>query len=337
MHVKRLPTDLSTNPKSLPSREISVVRVALDVPLAKLFDYAALEDRELAPGDRVAVPFGARQEIGVVIEANATSELSAERIKRVSALRDDAPRLPGEWLELMRFLSGYYQRPLGETIIASLPPRLRSVRPLPKKALAQADGPGSTRFSPSHAPTADQSRATEAIAAGLGGFRAWLLHGVTGSGKTEVYLHVIARVIESGGQALVLVPEISLTPQLESRFREAFPEARIAMLHSALEDVARTSAWLAAARGDAGIVLGTRLAVLAPLPKLALIVVDEEHDSSFKQQEGLRYSARDVAVYRAKLSACPIVLGSATPSLETWYNFRQGRYERIALDERASP
>jgi len=337
MHMKRLPTDLSTIPKSLPSREISVARVALDVPLAKLFDYAAPEGCELSPGDRVAVPFGARQEIGVVVEANVASALASERIKRVTARRDDAPRLSAEWLELMRFLSAYYQRPLGETIIASLPPRLRSVRPLPKKALAAADSPASARFSPQHEPTADQSRATQRIAESLGGFRAWLLHGVTGSGKTEVYLHLIARVLAEGGQALVLVPEIGLTPQLEARFREAFPETRIALLHSGLEDVARTSAWLAAARGEAGIVLGTRLAVLAPLPKLALIVVDEEHDASFKQQEGLRYSARDAAVYLAKARACPVVLGTATPSLETWHNWRQGRYERLELAERASP
>jgi len=337
MRMKRLPTDLSTISKSLPSREISVARVALDVPLARLFDYAAPEDCELAPGDRVAVPFGARQEIGVVVEANAASELPAERIKRISARRDDAPRLPADWLELMRFLSVYYQRPLGETIIASLPPRLRSVRPLPRKTLAAADTADSTRFSPSHLLTADQSRTTQTIAASLGRFQAWLLHGVTGSGKTEVYLHVIARVLDSGGQALVLVPEISLTPQLEARFREAFPETRIAMLHSALEDVARTSAWLAAARGDAGIVLGTRLAVLAPLPRLAVIVVDEEHDSSFKQQEGLRYSARDVAVYLAKARGCPVVLGTATPSLETWHNWRQRRYEKLDLPDRAAP
>ena len=337
MRMKRLPTGLSTNPKSLPSREISVARVALDVPLAKLFDYAAPECVELSPGDRVAVPFGARQEIGVVVEANAASALPAERIKRVSERRDDAPRLPAEWLELIRFLSGYYQRPLGETIIASLPPRLRSVRPLPKKALAPPDTPASPRFVPQHALTADQSRADEAIAASLGSFHAWLLHGVTGSGKTEVYLHLIARVLEAGGQALVLVPEISLTPQLEGRFREAFPEARLALLHSALEDVPRTAAWLAAARGEAGIILGTRLAVLAPLPKLVLIVVDEEHDASFKQQEGLRYSARDAAVYRAKARGCPVVLGTATPSLETWHNWRQARYERLELPERAAP
>jgi primosomal protein N' (replication factor Y) len=169
------------------------------------------------------------------------------------------------------------------------------------------------------------------------GFNAFLLHGVTGSGKTEVYLHLVAKALERGMQALVLVPEISLTPQLEARFREAFPQARLALIHSGLEDVARTGAWLAAARGEAGIVLGTRLAVLAPLPKLALIVVDEEHDSSFKQQEGLRYSARDAAVYRAKAAGCPVLLGTATPSLETWHNWTLGRYEKLELPERASP
>jgi primosomal protein N' (replication factor Y) (superfamily II helicase) len=321
----------------LPERDISCARVALDVPLARLFDYAAPEGRVLAPGDRVAVPFGARQQIGVVVETNAASELPAARIKRVAAVRDDAPRLPKEWLDLMRFLSGYYQRPLGETIIASLPPRLRSVRPLPKKALALAAAAAPVRFVAIHPLTHDQTRVVEAIGASLGGFHAWLLHGVTGSGKTEVYLHLIARVLASGGQALVLVPEISLTPQVEARFREAFPEAHLALLHSALEDVPRTAAWLAAARGDAGIVLGTRLALLAPLPKLALIVVDEEHDSSFKQQEGLRYSARDVAVYLGKARGCPVVLGTATPSLVSWLHWRQGRYEKLELPERAAP
>src|SRR5207342_1171606 len=153
--------------------------------------------------------------------------------------------------------------------------------------------------------SADQARVVEQIAARLGGFSAVLLHGVTGSGKTEVYLHLIADVLERGGQALVLVPEISLTPQLEERFRHAFPEARLAVMHSGLEDIARTTAWLQAARGEAAIVLGTRLALLAPLPKLGLIVVDEEHDPSFKQQEGLRYSARDAAVYLARLAGCP--------------------------------
>ncbi|HET7198711.1 MAG TPA: primosomal protein N', partial [Burkholderiales bacterium] len=334
--MKPLPTVLSTNSKSLPGQRISCARVALDVPLPRLFDYAVPEGMRVARGDRVAVRFGNRAQIGVVVEADARSELPSERVKPISALRDDAPALPGEWLELMRFLSGYYQRPLGETIMAALPPRLRSVKPLPRKALEPAP-PSSPRFVAPHALTPAQSEAAQHVVSSLGRFAAFLLHGVTGSGKTEVYLHAIAEVVRAGGQALVLVPEISLTPQLEARFRAAFPEANIGLMHSALEDIARTRSWLAAARGEASIVLGTRLAVLAPLPRLRLIVVDEEHDSSFKQQEGLRYSARDAAVYRARLAGCPVVLGTATPSLESWHNFTSGRYERIALPERASP
>jgi primosomal protein N' (replication factor Y) (superfamily II helicase) len=332
--MKGLPTGLSTNPKSLPAREISCVRVALDVPLQKLFEYSLPPEIEARAGDRVAVRFGAQQKIGVVIEDGVTPQLDARRIKPISARRDDAPRLPPDWIALMRFLSGYYQRPLGETVISSLPPRLRSTKPLPRKVLADVDAPSGTRFEQIHALTALQAGVVERIE---DGFHAYLLHGVTGSGKTEIYLHRVARALERGSQALVLVPEISLTPQLEARFRQAFPETRIALMHSGLEDIARTSAWLAAARGSAGIVLGTRLALLAPLPRLGLIVVDEEHDASFKQQEGLRYSARDVAVYRAKLAGCPVILGTATPSLETWHNRALGRYELLELPERASP
>jgi primosomal protein N' (replication factor Y) len=311
--------------------------VALDVPLAKLFDYAQGSGAPARIGDRVVVPFGARQQLGVVIETQVDSELPVSRMKAIAAVRDDAPRLPPDWLELMRFLSGYYQRPLGETLISSLPPRLRSVKPLPRKALTPSAQEPSARFVATHALTQKQAEAFERINAAFGRFQPLLLHGVTGSGKTEVYLHLIARVLERGEQALVLVPEISLTPQLEARFRHAFPEARLAVMHSGLEDIARTTAWLQAARGEAGIVLGTRLGVLAPLPRLALIVVDEEHDPSFKQQEGLRYSARDAAVYRAKAAGCPVVLGTATPSLESWHNWRAGRYERVELAERAAP
>ncbi len=307
------------------------------MPLARLFDYAHPAAPPIQVGDRVVVPFGARQQLGVVIEAQAHSALPVSKMKAIAAVRDDAPPLPADWLELMRFLSAYYQRPLGETIISSLPPRLRSVKPLPRKALASADEPASARFVAVHALTEAQQAAVARIEAAFGRFQPFLLHGVTGSGKTEVYLHLIARVLERGGQALVLVPEISLTPQLEARFRQAFPEARLALMHSGLEDIARTSAWLQAARGEAGIVLGTRLGVLAPLPRLALIVVDEEHDPSFKQQEGLRYSARDAAVYRAKALGCPVVLGTATPSLESWHNAGAARYELIALAERAAP
>ncbi|MDH4175728.1 MAG: primosomal protein N', partial [Betaproteobacteria bacterium] len=317
---------------------MTVLRVALDVPLATLFDYARSADADARVGDRVVVPFGTRSRVGVVVEEVAGSTIAAEKLKHLTRVLDDAPRLPAQWLALMSFLAAYYQRPLGETVIGALPPRLRVLRPLPKKAREPAAAQAaSARFVSDHQPTPAQIDAISRIGAALGAFRAFLLHGVTGSGKTEVYLRLISQVLEQGGQALVLVPEISLTPQLEARFRHAFPEARVAVLHSALQDVPRTAAWLSAARGEAGLVLGTRLAVLTPLPNLALVVVDEEHDTSFKQQEGLRCSGRDAAIVRAKLAACPVVLGTATPSLETWQNALEGRYQRLALPERAVP
>src|SRR5204863_3021176 len=158
-----------------------------------------------------------------------------------------------------------------------------------------------------------------------------LLHGVTGSGKTEVYLGAAERTLAADRQALVLVPEINLTPQLEARFAERFAGRRIVSLHSGLTPAQRLAHWLAAHLGLADLVLGTRLAVFASMPRLGLIVVDEEHDPSYKQQEGARYSARDLAVYRGKREAVSVVLGSATPSLESWQRANEGRYARLAL------
>ena len=317
---------------------MNLVRVALDVPLPTLFDYWLPEGLLVERGDRIVVPFGARQRVGVALELTQASELLPQRLKPVARALTDAPRLDPEWLDFMGFLSGYYQRPLGETVVHALPPRLRSLKPLPRK-IRGLDSPPQSRpdFVARNAPTAAQADAISGVRESLGRFEAHLLHGVTGSGKTEVYLHLVARALERGAQALLLVPEIGLTPQLEARVREAFPCTCIALLHSGLEDTERTGAWLAAARGEAGIVLGTRLALLTPMPRLGLIVVDEEHDTSFKQQEGLRYSARDGAVARAKLAACPIVLGTATPSLETWQNGLSGRYRTNFLPERAIP
>ncbi len=375
------------------------VRVALDVPLPRLFDYACVDELAAGIGERVVVPFGTRRLVGVVVEHADETRFDPAKIKLVERVLDDAPALPAEWLALMRFLSAYYQRPLGETIIASLPPRLRSLKPLPRadrvywqvsahppladalrpgrkrdllariaalgsvdedallssdptartagraalRALAKggwvesALPPGGERFAAGHPLTPTQTSVLADISGRFGTFSPFLLHGVTGSGKTEIYLHLIAEVLKQKKQALVLVPEIGLTPQLEARFRNAFPDAVISLLHSGLDASARTSGWLRAFRGEAGIVLGTRMAVLAPLPCLALVIVDEEHDSSFKQQEGLRYSGRDAAVFRARQAGVPIVLGTATPSLETYANTLAGRYALVELPARASP
>ncbi len=181
--------------------------------------------------------------------------------------------------------------------------------------------------------TADQGTALARIGESLGSFGAFLLHGVTGSGKTEVYLRLIERVLESGHGALVLVPEIALTPQLVGRFRARLA-APVVALHSSLADGARLAAWRAAASGRAPVVIGTRSAVFTPMPALGLVVVDEEHDASYKQQDGFRYSGRDLAVSRAQRAGAPVVLGSATPSLETLSNAAAGRYVRISLPER---
>jgi primosomal protein N' (replication factor Y) len=179
-----------------------------------------------------------------------------------------------------------------------------------------------------------QRAAFEAVSAGLGGFQAFLLAGVTGSGKTEVYLQLIHRVLEAGKQALVLIPEINLGPQTLARFEQRF-NARIALLHSNVNDRERLDAWLAARDGEADIIIGTRSALFTPMKNPGLIIIDEEHDASYKQQEGLRYHARDLALLRARQENLPIVLGSATPSLESLHNAHSGRYALLKLTQRA--
>jgi len=183
--------------------------------------------------------------------------------------------------------------------------------------------------------TVAQALAVNAVMGAGDTFTPFLLRGVTGSGKTEVYLHLVAACLGTQRQALVLVPEIGLTPQLLQRFQARFPATQLIVLHSDLSEGERLTRWRAAQRGQAGVVIGTRLSVFTPLPALGLIVVDEEHDTSYKQQEGLRYSARDLALLRAKIRDVPILLGSATPSLESYANVQAGRYRLLELPERA--
>ena len=182
----------------------------------------------------------------------------------------------------------------------------------------------------------DQAQALQAILATAQAFKPWLLHGITGSGKTEVYIRLLQSVLaENDGQALVLVPEINLTPQLEARFRSRLPDFPLVSLHSNLSESERLQNWRLAQSGQARIVIGTRLAVFTPMPALRLVIVDEEHDASYKQQDGMRYHARDVALVRAQRGKIPIVLGSATPALETWFNAQTGKYGLLTLSNRA--
>ena len=319
---------------------MQIARVALDVPLHRFFDYLIPEGELLSSADvglRVRVPFGSGSRIGVITSLPECSDFPVAQLKTVAAVLRDLPALPPDWFRLSEFCSAYYQVPLGEVMLSTLPAGLRRINPA--KARMSRRHP---KLPPAHEPpqlTAEQETALKRIIEGGFGFKAYLLHGVTGSGKTEVYLRLVERALAAGQQALLLVPEINLTPQLEARVAARFPDAGLVSLHSELTEAARTRNWKAALDGTARIVLGTRLAIFTPLPELGLIIVDEEHDASFKQQDGMRYSARDLAVFRARDRGVPIVLGSATPSLESWANATDcrtpARYTLLTLAERA--
>lgn len=310
------------------------LKVAVLAPLPEPLDYSPGELPGLLPGMRVQVPLGRRQVIGVVLGAPQWVERDdGLRCRPVSVALDEAPLIPVDILELCRWASGYYHHPIGEVLAAALPAALR--RPSPSRSRATRararDGISPGTSSP-HPPTPEQADVLAQLAEGSG-FQVSLLEGVTGSGKTEVYLHRVQSALDAGQQALVLTPEIGLTPQLEARFRERFGDA-VAVFHSGLTEKVRGEAWRAALDGRCRVLVGTRSAVFTPLPQLGLIVVDEEHDSSYKQQEGFRYSARDVAIVRAQRAGVPVILGSATPSLESLHNVARGRYRHLKLAAR---
>jgi primosomal protein N' (replication factor Y) len=312
---------------------VRIARIALDVPLDDVFDFRLPAGIEAPLGSLVVVPFGRSRKVGVVIEHAAESAVPAERLRDVEAVVADVPAIGAPELDLYRFCARYYQRPLGEVVATALPPRLRQVKR--REIVPPGPAPGTVAFTALHEPTTAQKEAIAHVLAGRDRFHPVLLEGVTGSGKTEVYLQLIADTLARGRQALLLVPEIGLTPQFEEHVRARFPGATLLTTHSHLSEGERARAWLAARSGAAHVILGTRLSVLSAFRDLGLIVVDEEHDLSYKQQEGMRYSARDVAVVRAQRLGIPIVLGSATPSLESFWNAREGRYERVRLPARA--
>jgi len=379
----------------------SILQVALDTPLHRLFDYRLPDGLDaVPPGSLVEVPFGRTRQVGVALGTAADSAVEAGKLRHLIRVLDDRPALSPHILRLAQFCADYYHYPLGPILLAALPPRLRNATPFvtrtpwllltdagrvaappararaqralldalraapqtrdrlraqtqsrhaaalvaagwaawarlpPQATAAPVDGPlPCDGASPAPAATVEQQAALDRLLPALAQFGVHLVHGVTGSGKTELYMRLIDTMLAADKQALVLIPEIALTPQLEQHFSRRFPGRHIAALHSGLGETARTENWLAAPGCD--LLLGTRLSVFAPLPRLGLIVVDEEHDGSFKQQDGLRYSARDVAIARGKQAGVPVVLGSATPSLESYAQALNGRYRLIELKQRA--
>ena len=322
-------------------------------------------EQALTPGTLVRVPLGKREVLGIVWDSQGgTGEVAPQGIKDIASVLDGLAPLPASWRKLVAFTAQYYQRSHGEVALAALPPQLRELtalqlgRRLSRPVKAGVPLEVATN---SIALSAQQISVLAAFDAETQGQkRPALLFGATGSGKTEVYLHAAAQVLaqDPSAQVLVMVPEINLTPQLQARFEARFahlgPQGLVA-LHSGLTPAQRLKSWLAAHTGRARLVLGTRMAVFASLPRLRLLVVDEEHDPSYKQQEGARYSARDLAVYRAKLETaeaqpgadssadsipdvcpdvCRVLLGSATPSLESWQATLTGRYQALLMNER---
>ena len=381
-----------------------VVRIAVPSPLRRVFDYLVPEhvlkdnpEAKAEVGCRVLVTFGRREMTGLIVGTGTTSEFDIKKLKPIGRLLDCSPLLPESLFNLFVWAANYYQHPIGDALLSTLPTLLRKGDPLPETSRhfwqlttkGKELGPTSLKGAPSQQALTDDlqnkgkiddaklvaaySRSIlsaleekklieavmvetppysldnilkeDALTLDSGqqqainsiedhGFNAYLLDGVTGSGKTEIYLQAIEKTLRYGRQALVLIPEISLTPQTEKRFRDRF-NAPLVTLHSGLTDKQRLAAWMSAKTGDAKIILGTRSAIFTPLRNPGVIILDEEHDQSYKQQDGFRYSARDLGVIRARQEDIPIILGSATPSLESLNNCEMGRYKHLILKHRA--
>jgi primosomal protein N' (replication factor Y) len=311
------------------------VKVATPRPLEKLFDYAydekALGDPHV--GDLVRVPFGRGMLNAVIVECstNKPDLPDSVKLKGVKEKLDPAFRVPEEILNLCKFGSEYYQYPLGEAYFAALPPKPETLLGTRDKKNVPLPTLREIKLSPAQAGVLDTiltKRETQADAV-------FLLEGVTGSGKSEVYIETAKKILAEGKSVLILVPEIALTAQLRDRF-EAGLGQRIALFHSALPDGLRQTQWIKTKAGEINVVIGARSAIFAPLKNLGLIVIDEEHDQTYKQEERFRYQARDLALYRAKQLNIPVILGSATPSLETVQRVKEGKAVHLRLKERFS-
>lgn len=331
-----------------------LVNVLVAAPLPKAFTYQWHSEHTPRFGMRVIVPWGRQHRIGLV-QGAAPDQQMAENIKPVHSVLDHGECLSAHWQALIEFAAKYYHHPLGMIALEALPKALRVLnargeepvmvaksREHAQNLLAERNDPltaskgGKAKIDQLEKPVlnAEQLDAVAQLSSAAG-FQPFLLYGVTGSGKTEVYLHTVEERLKRGEQVLVLLPEINLTPAAQALYKERLAPHRVVVMHSNLAELTRTKAWFEAATGAADVIIATRLGVLTPLPRLGMIVVDEEHDPSYKQQDGMRYHARDLALMLAKQREVPIVLGSATPALESWLKADLGAYKRLSLKNRA--
>ena len=304
--------------------------VAIAVPLRQAFTYHS--NQQIIPGTRVAVKFGRTNKLGIVTEVIGETDI---KTKPIHMVLDDLPIFSKTELKIFKWASDYYLHPIGEVINSFLPTNLRQTKnTFETEAI---EGNKEIIEQNSEFETALNSEQIKAVKFlnELKGFMPTLLHGVTGSGKTEVYIRCIYEQLLNNGSVLVLAPEIALTPQLESRVRNQFGDL-VGIYHSKMTPSARYKAWKKFRSGELKVIIGTRSAVMMPAPKLGLIIVDEEHDASYKQQEGFKFSARDIAIKRAQIIKIPIILGSATPSLRTLKLVEEKKFQTVSLTKRVT-
>ncbi len=304
--------------------DLGNVIVAVDAPLNENLTYLQNENFSVVRGDVVKVPLGKRSAFGVVIQtlpAPAPGDETAYKLKPITSLHEEWPRISEQHLKWLEWLAQYYFYPLGQVVQLCFPPLLKVVKQRASKRSAVI--PDLARTVP-HALNREQQASVDTVLKSSG-FSAHLIHGVTGSGKTEIYLELFEKIMAQNKRGLFLLPEISLTPQLINRFAQRFGD-KIAVLHSQLTDRERTSQWWDIVEGRKKILIGARSALFCPIDDLGLIVVDEEHETSFKQDEKLKYNGRDSAIMLARFHNCPVILGSATPSIDSWKNAQDGKY-----------
>lgn len=310
--------------------EQQIVVVAVDAPLTESLSYLQSAKFSVRRGDIVTVPLGKRNVSGVVV--GTSSEIPDFVLKEIISLNTDLPPISETHMKWLEWLSQYYIHPLGQVVQLCFPPLAKNV-----KVAKKSSRPSVVPVVPKkkhYELNNEQQACVDAINSHVG-FSTHLVHGVTGSGKTEVYLELFEKTLSEGKRGLFLLPEISLTPQLIHRFAERFG-SQIAVLHSQLTDRERTTQWWDIVEGRKNILIGARSALFCPVKDIGLLVVDEEHESSFKQDEKLKYNGRDCAVMLGYFHSCPVVLGSATPSLESWKNAQDSKFNLHQINNRVN-